>query len=277
MQVAAALDSLSVDDIAAFIRSQPGFDAATFDPDMFVASLDQATIEAMLAPILAAEERAMFNKFWDIFPDDGPVARHLYPRHMEHFEAGKDFMERCLMAANRCGKTVAGAWEVASHLTGIYRDWWPGRRFTRPISVWAAGDTNETTRDIIQKELFGKVAWKEGRKTFDGSGYVPREHIGAVTWKSGVPDLADTVSIRHRTGRWSVLGLKSYDQGRRVFQGTAKDVIWLDEECPADVYEECLIRLATTRGMLITTFTPLRGMTDVVMSFQSEDMRLSPR
>lgn len=274
MDASAALDSLSVDDIAAFIRSQPGFDPVTFDPDSFVANLDKETIDAMLAPILADEERAMFNKFRDVFPDDGPFNRNLYPRHMEHFAAGKDFMERCFMAANRVGKTVAGAWEVASHLTGIYREWWPGRRFTRPISAWAAGDTNETTRDIIQKELFGKVTWIDNLKTFDGSGYVPRENIGKPTWKTGIPDLADIVPVRHRSGKWSMLGLKSYDQGRRVFQGTAKDVIWLDEECPADVYDECLIRLATTRGMLITTFTPLKGLTDVVMQYMDEDMRL---
>jgi terminase large subunit-like protein len=41
----------------------------------------------------------------------------------------------------------------------------------------------------------------------------------------------------------SYLGFKSYDQGRRKFQGTGKHVIWLDEEPPADVYEECLLPL----------------------------------
>jgi phage terminase large subunit-like protein len=91
----------------------------------------------------------------------------------------------------------------------------------------------------------------------------------------GVPNLADTVKVKHTTGRWSSIGLKSYDQGRRVFQGTAKHWIWLDEEPPADVYGEALIRLMTLRGIMLVTFTPLRGISDVVMSFMPEDHRPS--
>ena len=35
-----------------------------------------------------------------------------------------------------------------------------------------------------------------------------------------------------------------------------------------DVYGECLIRLMTTGGCLLLTFTPLEGMTDTVLQFQ---------
>jgi phage terminase large subunit-like protein len=134
-----------------------------------------------------------------------------------------------------------------------------------------AGDTNETTRDILQLTLLGKTAWSGNTKTFDGSGIIPRECIGKVTWKQGVPDLADTVYIKHITGRWAALGFKSYDQGRRVFQGTAKQGIWLDEECPMDVYNESIVRLATTGGLMMLTYTPLLGMSDVTLSFLGED------
>jgi len=54
------------------------------------------------------------------------------------------------------------------------------------------------------------------------------------------------------------------------FQGTGKHVIWLDEEPPADVYDECLLRLMTTNGLLIATFTPLLGLSDVAMRFLPE-------
>jgi phage terminase large subunit-like protein len=62
--------------------------------------------------------------------------------------------------------------------------------------------------------------------------------------------------------------MKSYEQGRGSFEGTSQHVIWLDEECPMDVYGECLIRLMTTQGVLLLTFTPLEGMSETVLQFQ---------
>jgi hypothetical protein len=34
--------------------------------------------------------------------------------------------ERLLMAGNQLGKTLAGAFEMAMHLTGVYPPWWTG-------------------------------------------------------------------------------------------------------------------------------------------------------
>ncbi|MDJ0789128.1 MAG: terminase family protein, partial [Myxococcota bacterium] len=88
----------------------------------------------------------------------------------------------------------------------------------------------------------------------------------------GVPDAVESIEVRHSSGGVSRLGFKSYDQGRRSFQGTFKHGIWLDEEPPWLVYEECLLRIVDTSagtegGMLFGTFTPLLGMSDVVMHF----------
>lgn len=274
----------ALDDLASLLKpyaAAKGIDLS--DPEALIAGLDDATIEEMLAPILRDEERARFNRFADLFPDEtnastGQIihARHLYPRHIEFFEAGRTFRERCFLAANRVGKTVAGAYESTAHLTGLYPEWWPGFRFAKPIRAWAAGDTNETTRDIIQLELLGVViAGPDGRKALDGSGMIPRDCIGQPKWKQGVQDLVDTIPIRHTSGRWSSLAFKSFDQGRRSFQGTAKELIWLDEECPLDIYGECLMRTATTRGLLMTTFTPLLGLSELVLSFLPDSMRPS--
>jgi phage terminase large subunit-like protein len=65
----------------------------------------------------------------------------------------------------------------------------------------------------------------------------------------------------------SVLIFKSYDQRREAFQGTEQDVIWLDEEPPLGIYTECLLRTMTTGGHLLCTFTPLLGLSEVVLSF----------
>jgi phage terminase large subunit-like protein len=203
-------------------------------------------------------------------------ARHLYPQHMLFFRLGAEIRFRCFMAANRVGKTFSGGgYELTCHLTGLYPDWWEGRRFHHPIRAWACGKTNETTRDIIQVTLLGEVTYQGARKSVDGSGIIPIECIGAdpgqLTWKQGVADLIDTVKIKHVTGQWSTLGLKSYKQGRGAFEGTAQHVIWDDEEPPMDVYNEQAIRLATTKGLMMLTFTPLEGMSDVVQNYMPDD------
>jgi len=205
----------------------------------------------------------------DVTGDDGEITygRAKYPKHLEFFEAGAKYRERCFLAANRVGKSVAGAYETACHLTGEYPDWWKGRRFPKPIRAWAAGKTNETTRDIVQTTLLGTTMQRDGRKTFTGTGVIPGHAVGSATWKQGVTDLADTIKIRHVSGGWSTLGLKSYQQGRGSFEGTAQHVIWPDEECPLDIYNECLIRTATTNGLILHTFTPLDGLTEVVLHF----------
>lgn len=174
-------------------------------------------------------------------------------------------MERCMMAANRIGKTWGvGGYEVSLHLTGLYPEWWEGRRFDHPIEAWVAGDTLTTTRDIVQAALLGSDRnW--------GTGLIPGEAIvGDPVMRAGVTGGVDYVSVRHVSGSNSVLGFKAYDQGRKTFQGTAKHVIWLDEEPPEDVYEESLLRLATTNGLMICTFTPLLGLSKVALKFLPE-------
>ena len=41
-----------------------------------------------------------------------------------------------------------------------------------------------------------------------------------------------------------------------------------------DVYGECLIRTASTNGIIMLTFTPLLGMSEVVMSFLPAEMQI---
>lgn len=222
----------------------------------------------MLAILEEKEYRKSRRKLFTYYPDTGPLRRELYTKHLAFFRAGREHRERLMLAANRVGKTEGmGGYETAVHLTGRYPRWWEGRRYARPIKAWAAGKTNETTRDIIQTKLFGSVSRNGQSKAFSGTGLVPGEDLGSVTWKQGVADLADTIQIKHRSGGWSVLGLKAYQQGRGSFEGTEQDLIWLDEEPPLDVYTEALIRTMTTNGMALLTFTPLEGMSDVVMSF----------
>lgn len=204
------------------------------------------------------------------------MRRELYPRHMEFFKAGADFRERCFMAGNRVGKTEgAGGYETALHLTGLYPEWWEGSWFDAPVRFWAAGKTNETTRDIVQAKLFGQVKGSGPSKRVTGTGLIPGELIGDISWKQGVSDLIDKAEIHHQASNGtSIIGLKSYQQGRGAFEGTEQDGIWLDEEPPMDIYGECLIRTATTDGLIYMTFTPLEGMSDTVLQFIPKGMQI---
>lgn len=202
------------------------------------------------------------------FPDEGPFRRELYPKHIRFFEIGKTERERAAIAGNRVGKTSSiGGYELTRHLLGDYPEWWPGRTYTQdPTDTWAAGDTAQTTRDILQTTLLGAPG-------HEGSGLIPPERILKIKRKGGsVPDSVESVVVKHRSGGASVLGFKSYDQKRKSFQGTFKHCILLDEEPPWDVYEECLLRIIDTTGgeeggTILGTFTPLSGMSTVVMYF----------
>lgn len=196
-----------------------------------------------------------------IYPDEGPLSWKKYPKHMRFFEAGKQHKERFASYANRTGKTYGlGAFESACHLTGMYPHWWPGHKFDHPIEMWAAGDTSQTTRDIVQKELIGQPGE-------EGTGMIAADLLANIRRKAGIPDGIESFKVKHVSGGWSYCGLKSFDQGRRSFQGTAKHFIWLDELMPQDVYGECLIRTMTTRGLLIVTATPVQGLTPFVQDF----------
>lgn len=207
------------------------------------------------------ERRIRYNQFDNWFPDEGPLRRELYPKHMAFFDAGNEHRERLFMAGNRVGKTIAGGYECTGHLTGVYKPWWKGRRFDRPVKLLAAGDTRATTRDIIQEKMLGVYEDL-------GSGLIPKARlVGDPSRVPGIPKAYEEVKVKSNFGGLSTMMLRSYDQGRKIFQGFEADIIWLDEEVPQDIYAEALIRTMTTNGLMIMTFTPLNGLTPLVVDF----------
>jgi len=189
-----------------------------------------------------------------------------HARQRDFHAAGARARERLFLAGNRVGKTWAGACEVAFHLTGRYPPWWDGVRFEAPVQAWAASVTREATRDILQACYLGTGGGEGG-----AAGVIPKRLVAGVSHKSGVAGAVDTVRVRHSCGGESVLGFKSYDQGRESFQGTARQVVHLDEEPPLEVYEECLLRTLTVGGHILLTMTPLLGLTEMVRHFTDKE------
>lgn len=170
------------------------------------------------------------------------------------------------MAANQVGKTVAGAAEAAIHLTGNYPDWWKGRRWDRPVRGLAGSESGELTRKGVQRLLLGTPE----DKSLWGTGYIPGDALLKWSLRSGVANAVESISVRHKQGGTSVVSLASYDQGRTKWQADSIDFVWFDEEPPDDVYSEGLTRTNATRGCVWMTFTPLKGMSEVVSRFLLE-------
>ncbi len=183
---------------------------------------------------------------------------------MEWFRLSATHNETALFGGNRSGKTVAGCYADAVHLTGLYPEWWEGKRYNEPIEAWCAGDTAKNVRDILQTMMLGKA----GDESAKGTGMLPAHTILRTTVKHGLADAVESVFIRHvPTGAVSTLQFKSYDQGREAFQGTSQHLIHLDEEPPIEVYTECLLRTMTVEGLIELTATPLQGLTKLMLEF----------
>lgn len=179
-----------------------------------------------------------------------------------------------LMCGNRTGKTFTGAAGMSYHVTGLYPDWWEGRRYYKPIRAWAAGVSNAKTRDIVQSELLGTA---DDPMLF-GTGAIPLEHIVSTTRLPGVPNAFQSVIVKHynEQGKYdgnSRIGFLSYEMGFEKFMGSALDYIWLDEEPGYPIFSQCITRTADTGGLLVMTFTPETGMTPVVHMFLNDKKR----
>jgi phage terminase large subunit-like protein len=188
-----------------------------------------------------------------------------YIKQAEFHAAGKTSRERLLIAGNQLGKTWSAGFESAMHLTGRYPENWQGRVFNKPVVGWAAGVTSEATRDTVQRVMCGRI-------NAIGTGSIPKDAIKEKSMKRGVADAIDTVVVKFGGGGdvqagESLVGFKSYDQGREKFQGETLDFFWPDEEPPDDIYMEGLTRTNATGGIVYMTFTPLQGMSTVVKRF----------
>ena len=214
--------------------------------------MDNETLAQAIKIAKELERRKATNRIDDYDPYD-------YQKKFHNTLA----QQRLLMAGNRVGKSFCGAMEVAYHATGKYPSWWAGKRFNRPVRCWAGGVSNETTRDVCQKELVGQP----DDPTAKGTGSIPLDDIGTTVRKAGVPNAINSVVIKHKTGGYSRVGFKAYEMGKEKWMGESVDVIWLDEEPPQGIYSQALTRTADKGGIVFMTFTPEQGMTETVAQF----------
>lgn len=188
-----------------------------------------------------------------------------YPKIVKFFKAGLIHKERALIAGNRTGKTYDTSMEASFHINGRYPEDWEGKKFFEPVEWRFVGKTHESTRNILQKYIYGNY-WDFG------TGMIPKEDIVDRTLKSGVPNAVQDLYVKHYTNGIydgvSHVEFKSYVQGIGAFMGDTIHGANLDEE-PDDysLYSEIVTRTMTTQGTILCSFTPLEGLSDVVLSF----------
>ena len=138
-----------------------------------------------------------------------------YPKQMKFHNASAEYHEILLMAANRVGKSLSAAAQTAMHATGLYPEWYTGRRFKYAPVIWCAGVSGAAVRDSIQKLLIGDIA-------NPGTGFLPAGSYETVAARS-VADLVDIITVKHVSGSKSRINLKMYEQGREKFQADSVD------------------------------------------------------
>ncbi len=186
-----------------------------------------------------------------------------YRKQIKFHDSGLKHRERLFRAGNQLGKTLSGGAEATFHATGNYPTWWQGRRIEQANNGWVGAPSGELVRDGAQRILLGQPGeW--------GTGWIPKASIVDVSRAQGIKDMVDSVTVRHINGGTSRIKFKTYDQGRLRWQSETLDYVWFDEEPPEDIYMEGLSRTNATGGFIWLTFTPLLGVSTVVMRFLKE-------
>ena len=160
--------------------------------------------------------------------------------------------EAWFIAANRSGKSDAGAYagsllarygpqDDTDFISSVGID---SARRTRPTAGWVVGLDFPTLRDVLQPKYFDNGFVPPG---VTHPPFIPNHEIESWTVSNQV--------LRLKNG--SIIGFKSADSGRMKFQGSERDWIHFDEECPYEVYKEAVIRVGENPLKIFGTCTML--------------------
>lgn len=145
---------------------------------------------------------------------------------------------------NRSGKSMGGAYATAVYLTGKDPlNLCNGLKIPKPKRRFALRET--TTLVWIGSQKFSKgveLVEKKLLPLLSPDTYVWRRTEGLLKMNNGAE-----------------AQVMSYDQDAEKWASSEVDLIWLDEECPFSIYEECCVRISTRDGKLMNTVTPLNA------------------
>jgi len=153
-----------------------------------------------------------------------------------------------VIGGNRSGKTELG--------TFIAVAWALGKKFFEDEPAW------EHVKDLPIPEK-PNIIWIVGLDFSVVQNVIWREKLRqGRNHPAFLPKDPDLVKVRDgdfqvHFANGSAIYCKSADSGREKFQGASVDLVWIDEECEVDVFDECFQRTVDCSGKLLVTLTPL--------------------
>jgi phage terminase large subunit-like protein len=163
----------------------------------------------------------------------------MHPKQVEALASESRF--RWLFWANQTGKTTTGAIDIA--LTALGRH--PNQKWQAPLLLWASALTWDLWENILLPEL---LTWIPPERIIDA----PEPRMRSTK---------RVILVRADNGRISRIVGKSAEQGAAKYQSARVHKVWMDEEHPESVWDEVQPRLLRHGGEVITTATPLLGLT----------------
>lgn len=200
------------------------------------------TPDLAMAYLEAMEDKRKNEKFiayWKPFEYQKKV--------FEEFTDGTKILVVC--GGNRSGKTEVGAAIVTAWAEGKeYFQGEPAMAWVNglPIpdklakNIWIVGLDFNVLRDVIWREKLRTGANHPGLLPKDDTIVNIREDDKQIFFKNS-----------------AVITGKSADSGREKFQSASVDLVWIDEECDAEIFDECYQRTVDCGGRIIVTVTPL--------------------
>jgi phage terminase large subunit-like protein len=187
----------------------------------------QRTLLEEFRDLLAARRRRKQEKPWEFYR---PLKK------LAAFHVSKARV-KAIIAANRAGKTEAHVGQAVRRALG--QD--PHRPdFPVPNHGWIISVSNEAQREILQPKF---------------ERYLPASYLQNIVYRQR--RVWDQLILPNG----SIIGFKSCEMDRKVFQGAALHWASFDEEPDPDIYEEVMTRLTDYKGDAWLTFTPINGMT----------------
>ncbi len=192
-------------------------------------------------PTRAQRERVrkILNLEWNDFAE----------RMRRHLGFTKPVGEVLIMGANRSGKT-----DFASKLAMQFAD-------SGGKSMLVGFQTLKTGKGTQMKRLWNYMPkpFKEKNIALKKASRID-EHI-SYTEQNGFAGSKITFGNR------SILDFVTYEMDVKSIEGSEYDFGWLDEEFPQSFLSTLRSRLASKKGILLGTFTPISGYTPVVADF----------
>lgn len=206
-----------------------------------LASLSPEEAYALIERTEDERHKNYYIKYWQ------PYSGGNQPDVFRKFTADKKIFG--VLGGNRSGKTETGA--------AIAVAWALGKEFFRdsaswewvkdlpipepPNTVWIVGLDFNMVRDVL---------WREKLRS-------GKNHPGLLPVDPALVAKTNDSDFQAFFTNGSIITCKSADSGREKFQAASVDLVWIDEECEVEVFDECYQRTSDCAGKILITLTPL--------------------